>query len=101
MSKSILIIDTPKSCADCRLKRGLFCGESGNSLYDYIHYDDSINDKPSWCPLKPMPQLEDVEDLTDMYDVAFASGWNSCISDMLDKNEYELMVKEKNVGEAK
>ena len=58
MSKSMLIIDTPKSCADCKLKMGLFCGTNGNSLYDYIHYDDSLNDKPYWCPLK---KIEDKE----------------------------------------
>lgn len=57
--KAILILDEmPKSCADCRLKRGLFCGENGNSLYDYIHYDDSLNYKPDWCPLKPLPQMK-------------------------------------------
>lgn len=54
--KAVLIIDEmPKSCTDCRLKRGLYCGgENSNSLYNYIQYYDSINDKPSWCPLIPL-----------------------------------------------
>lgn len=54
--KAILVIDKSESCVDCRLRRGLFCGGNGNSLYDYIHNDDSNNDKPSWCPLKPLPE---------------------------------------------
>ena len=58
MSKSILIIDTPKSCADCKLKMGLFCGTNGKSLYYYIHDDESLNEKPDWCPLKKIEDWE-------------------------------------------
>ena len=106
MNKSILIIDTPNSCADCSLKRGLFCGENGNSLYEYIHYDESLNDKPSWCPLKPLPEKKEVEvnkiedimhteySIEDIYknkyiaDIRLATdklislGWNACLKEI-------------------
>jgi hypothetical protein len=92
MNKSILIIDTPKSCTDCRLKRGLYCGENGNSLYEYIHYDESLNDKPSWCPLKPLPQKKEITEsmvLNQHYQdlVNYHGGWNNCIDEILGGND--------------
>lgn len=76
--KAILVLDEmPKSCANCRLKRGLFCGESGNSLHDYVN----INLKPSWCPLKPLPS----KDFWHKKD--YADGWNACIDELLGEAE--------------
>lgn len=47
MSKSMLIIDTPKTCFFCRCYNGLFdrCIFSNESLED-------IETKPDWCPLR-------------------------------------------------
>ena len=80
--KAVLVFEMPNSCAKCRLKRGLFCGENGNSLYDYIHYDDSINDKPSWCPLKPLPKEKTNFTYMGDYEIHEAIGWNACLEEI-------------------
>ena len=84
--KAILVIDMPSNyCQDCSLRRGLFCGENGNSLYDYIH-NDSLNDKPNWCPLKPLPKY--VKDkntfaIENKY-MNYQDGYNACLDVILE-----------------
>ena len=65
--KSILIIETPATCTDC-------------PCYDYIHgvcanthkgCELRKQAKPSWCPLRPLPQkkeetLNDIREMIDM-----------------------------------
>lgn len=86
--KAILVLDEmPKSCTDCRLKRGLYCGgENSNSLYNYIQYYDSINDKPSWCPLKSMPSRKDDHESemvgSIQMDIGYTLGWNECLEEI-------------------
>lgn len=45
--KSILVIDTPSSCLLCPLNQNLKCGISRELV--------EMNNRPSWCPLKPLP----------------------------------------------
>lgn len=85
--KAILVLDKmPKSCANCRLKRGLFCGENGNSLYDYIHYNDKPSDKPDWCPLRPLPERKP-KDNSNEVNLGFELGWNACLDEILGETE--------------
>lgn len=58
MSKSILLIDTPEKCEDCIL------------LYHCHKYDDviTIDSKPDWCPLKPMPNKMEISYGSDEQD---------------------------------
>lgn len=89
MTKAILIVDMSKSCADCRLRRGLFCGENGNSLYDYIHNDDSLNDKPSWCSLKPLPTHvtnKNTFAVENKY-MNYQDGYNACLDEITGETE--------------
>ena len=86
--KAVLVIDKmPKSCADCRLKRGLFCGESGNSLHDYIHYNDKPSDKPDWCPLKPIPKKMEESWMETPNDCDYRMGWNDCLDEIMGETE--------------
>ena len=80
MSKSILVIDTPENCAVCRLKIGLYCKENGNSIAKYFY-----NDKPNWCPLKPMPQSGNslIDDCKEYY----TDGWNDCLDEILGEEK--------------
>ena len=69
MSKSVLVIDTPKNCYDCPFGTE-YCGnleyegccELADCLdYDVIlmteeHYDCESKSRPDWCPLKPLPE---------------------------------------------
>lgn len=58
MNKSILIIDTPKNCWECPLHT-----ESFNEDYEDImicnaaELESHYGKIPSYCPLKPMPNM--------------------------------------------
>ena len=52
MSKSVLVIDTPKYCALCVLRSGIlhpFCRVNRRDITD-------LSIRPDWCPLKPLPE---------------------------------------------
>lgn len=77
--KSILVIDTPESCEECRLRRysnlQLVCTPMNRDVEDVE------------CPLKPMPQkkshkkfswnAEEIETTNDYED-----GWNACLEEL-------------------
>lgn len=76
MSKSVLVIDTPKNCYDCPFGTE-YCGdheyegccELADCLdYDAIlmteeHYDYESESRPDWCPLKPLPEKKELQKL--------------------------------------
>jgi hypothetical protein len=96
MSKSVLVIDTPKTCVDC-----IFCQEyrtkNREYAYCYVTNGDSENDmklidciygyrqsKPDWCPLKPLPEKFDNEKDRKLGDFKplFKIGWNACLREI-------------------
>ena len=83
--KAVLVMDIPESCVDCQ-----FCYEyhegieacctvtrepSNDDMYRIIK-EDYCQDKPDWCPLKPMPEKTILA--PDMLN-SFEEGWNACI----------------------
>ena len=86
MSKSILIIDKPKSCNRCRLQAydndgGMIC--AGEYLTAFEPKNTSIHDnywngtKPNWCPLKLLPKYINEEkalDITKVNDHTYLNG---------------------------
>ena len=62
MAKAILVIDMPKSCAECKMSRlyGSWCNIIGDT-----HTNNGL-DIADDCPLKPMPQKIDIELLNNM-----------------------------------
>ena len=99
--KAILVIDMPKACDECPLL--LFETETDRCKAFHKQVLVEGEDKPIWCPLKPMPeklyveanQIEDVMH-TEMNignltakiildtDKLIALGWNACLEE-LDK----------------
>lgn len=94
MSKSVLVIDTPESCLDCR-----FCYELDEGVEAYCSISDDDKDaslmkkidceygycqgKPDWCPLKPLPEKKEYVDPTSSAKAKkniIAVGWNTCIN---------------------
>lgn len=85
MSKSVLVIDTPKYCALCVLRSGVlhpFCRVNNRDITD-----SSI--RPDWCPLKPLPEKMKVTGLyIGEYFKAggklpsYKIGWNDCIDEI-------------------
>lgn len=105
MSKAVLVIDIPESCAKCYFHRCTYSLPLSIKRKGYIcHYDKQrrVVDldygdntyKPDWCPLVPMPEKRDYNsamkesikeecfDTEDLQDYAFlagkVSGWNAC-----------------------
>lgn len=107
--KALLVMDMPESCLDCQ-----FCYEyhegieacctvtrepSNDGMYRIIK-EDYCQDKPDWCPLKPVPERvnldgmrqeaieEDCYDDTNGIDEAYLQGkeigWNDCIDKILE-----------------
>lgn len=88
--KSVLVIDIPTTCAGC-------------PCYDYIHEVCAITHKdcelrkqakPSWCPLRPLPQFEEEavpyqvsETEVDCYQDPYATGWNDCLEAITGETE--------------
>lgn len=57
MSKSVLVIDTPKYCALCVLRSGVhhpFCRVNNRDIAD-------LSIRPDWCPLKPLPEKQQMK----------------------------------------
>lgn len=50
--KAILVIDMPKRCLECPLHY-----RKRREIYrcELTHQNVLINNKPKWCPLRPMP----------------------------------------------
>ena len=83
MSKSILIIDTPRQCYQCPC----YSCDSVSSFCQKENRETKGNTKPDWCPLKPLPEPKYLteEDEYDMYD----SGWDDCLTNILGETDNE------------
>lgn len=85
MSKAILIMDMPESCADCQLrnsvKRGyVICFSTLEALSEADYYDK----KPEWCPLQELP--EKMKTGTGEHgEKMFRAGFNACLDEILRK----------------
>ena len=83
--KAILVIEMPKNCFKCL----------GFKTSDYYQYCSIVsktvgNYKPSWCPLKPMPQKkEDLHYPCNEYIQALNEGWNACLEALEDSQKWE------------
>ena len=59
-SKAILVIDMPNNCEECDITYFQGHGESS------ICYSGDWSKRPSWCPLRPMPQKVEL-DINEYY----------------------------------
>ncbi len=83
MSKSILVIDTPRDCSKCDLKDGYFCGKTKR----WIDEDDFP--KPDWCPLRDLPEKKEENKYHNNYERGIVDGFNACINELLEGGETE------------
>lgn len=97
MSKSVLVIDTPKNCYDCPFGTE-YCGnleyegccelaeclDSDMRLITEEHYNYESESRPDWCPLKPLPEKFDNEKDRKLgdFEPLFKIGWNACIDEI-------------------
>ena len=90
MSKSVLVIDTPKSCRLCNLKTN--CGQCEICVaiegYRIVTKYSEKGTKPVWCPLRPLPSYKNLKQYTDkingnmMLSYQFDQGYNSCLDEI-------------------
>lgn len=81
MSKSVLVINTPKYCALCVLRSGVlhpFCRVNNRDITD-------LSIRPDWCPLKPLPEKMTGVAPTDHWN-SIKVGWNGCIDEITGGN---------------
>lgn len=96
--KAILVIDMPETCEECPCYKEKDLGEwdSGYLVREHMyskycdasHYGTpSMTDRPSWCPLKPMPKKVEVDDCAYANYWAmrkgYQCGYNACIDEIL------------------
>ena len=81
MNKSILVIDTPSCCNECKFLNDNYdypeCIITGESRGYNFKTRENKMDK---CPLKPLPKKID-------FNGAFEAGYNYCINDILGGNK--------------
>ena len=77
MSKSVLVLETPKNCGTCKYH------EKGYVDYCLIENTklDDVYSKPDWCPLRLLPEkLKQQKEMT--YWTGAVDGWNQCIDEI-------------------
>ena len=80
MSKAVLVMDMPYSCF---IFNFLYCNaecnmESCQAMEVPRLVDLEKEDKPDWCPLRPVPDKKDMKYMDDKSEY-FRQGWNACI----------------------
>ena len=76
--KSILVIDTPNDCYECPC----YYEERNKCEVTFKNVEDDDIEKPSWCPLKNLPEPKDIGYPNDDYDVGFGDGWDACLKEL-------------------
>ena len=94
MSKAILVMDMPSSCSKC------VAYESGGYNERLEPYDGACyiakhcmqghkvtKGRPSWCPLRELPQKINEKDYTSLIRIGEKKGWNACIDEIMKGSE--------------
>lgn len=90
MSKSVLVIDTPESCINCKI---------GQNMSNYMEtcircpiagkcaLDEEAESIPDWCPLKPLPEKMAIpRGARNVDGLEYAAGYNTCINEITGGN---------------
>jgi len=85
--KAILVLEMPSSCMGCNF---LHCEIEENKEYCEAReirkqVDLAKEEKPDWCPLKPMPEKKDSAIGTNYQ--RFVKGYNACIDEIVGDKE--------------
>lgn len=99
MSKAVLVMDMPIDCMSCSLCHKGELIYRGDFLYkqtymciarpeevEEFYLKDVFGDKPSWCPLRPVPNKKEVCGKYPQLDgvvPSFKIGYNACIDEIL------------------
>lgn len=90
MSKAVLVIDMPENCSKCKfiyefqgikkcqLMNVFYCGASR------LSQDSFTMRKHEKCPLKPLPEKQDIQKAKTMTSLTWIEGWNAAIEAIED-----------------
>ncbi len=86
--KAVFILDhMPAGCSECQFREA-FGGYSECGLNRHIlPFDLGINAKPSWCPLRPLPQRKETDGHEPFEVFMHREGWNECIDAITGETE--------------
>lgn len=70
--KAILVIEMPKNCAECKL---IYLQGIGEGICNAVDWEE----RPKWCPLRPIPEKQVNKPNTGGFTRGFTYGWNECI----------------------
>lgn len=88
MSKSILVIDTPKNCIHCPLLTNtdecMVQDDDAN-----FNAGDSWDDLMKGCPLRELPEEDHENHYPNKWIDGYSNGWNDCLKEIIggDKND--------------
>lgn len=84
--KAVLVIDMPMDCYECPCSNeGCYLCQIRRRLLE----DDFQDRRPSWCPLRPLPQKKGKHGELHEYDtdIHYEIGWNDCIDEIVGETE--------------
>lgn len=81
MAKAMLIMDMPSSCSECD-----FCEHEDEGWLYCTRCDKTALafEKPTWCPLREVPQKPDYPPINEN---SYVAGYNACIDEILGGTE--------------
>lgn len=87
--KSVLVIDTPKTCKECRFQMMLVCVPADEDIDEYVDPNTAI---PKWCPLRPLPEVRDTHCHYGNWELdriinSQSRGWNWCLDEIMGETE--------------
>ena len=103
--KAILVINhMPSRCEECPCSsidyetdgEMMFTCDAIPFGYLELSEENMIDKKPSWCPLKPMPQKNEIKNEEEFMNVCgwmfevqtgMDIGWNDCIDEIMGETE--------------
>lgn len=93
--KAILVIEMPKSCRECGLRTTLEANKFHcMAILPRKEIKPYEEQKPSWCPLKPMPNEISTKKITgddqaSLMERCYIYGWNACLEALEDSQNGE------------
>lgn len=89
--KAVLVIDMPESCINCPcMYETEFDGNEqhyGCYAKEYKEVSDDGDIRPSWCPLKPLPQKKETDGHEPFEIFMHREGWNQCLDEITGETD--------------
>lgn len=84
MSKAMLIMDMPESCAECQFFARFDLVKNCSLNGKPVEY--SNNKRQDWCPLQEVPKKDSKFCYPSDYEEGYGDGYNACIDEILKEN---------------